>query len=447
MKNRFLSLVLIFSCQVAAFGQKNSPQVRIVNVAKGWANNSINVVVFRKNSLVSFRDTQFISFYDQDKFVVLGKRRIGSTKWTLKKTNFKANTNDAHNTISIMVDGDGYLHLAWNHHNNPLHYSRSVSPGSLDLTNEMPMTGKVETRVTYPEFYRLPNGNLLFFYRNGASGQGNLVINGYDKSKKEWNQLQTNLVDGEGQRNAYWQACVDKRGVIHLSWVWRETPDVASNHDLCYARSRDGGKTWEKSSGEKYVLPITQASAEYIIQIPQKSELINQTSITADGDGNPYIATYWRDSSSLVPQYRLIYLSKGEWKLLSPGFRKTAFSLSGAGTRRIPISRPQVIAWKSGTNLSVAMIFRDVERGDKVSAALWNNIDNRWQMVDLTSTSNGSWEPTFDTELWKEKGLLNLFIQNVQQADAEGTVQMEPQPVQVLEWNPKIAPVKKHPNK
>ena len=32
-----------------------------------------------------------------------------------------------------------------------------------------------------------------------------------------------NLVSGEGKRNAYWQAVTDKKGTIHISWVWRES--------------------------------------------------------------------------------------------------------------------------------------------------------------------------------------------------------------------------------
>ncbi len=68
------------------------------------------------------------------------RRKMGSENWEIKRTPFKG----------------------------------SVKPGSLELSSKMPMTGKNEGRLTYPEFYRLPNGNLLFLYRDGSSGNGNL---------------------------------------------------------------------------------------------------------------------------------------------------------------------------------------------------------------------------------------------------------------------------------
>ena len=55
------------------------------------------------------------------------------------------------------------------------------------------------------------------------------------------------------------------------------------------------GVTWYKSSGEQYELPIQIVNAEYACRLPQNCELINQTSMSADAEGNPYIATYWRE--------------------------------------------------------------------------------------------------------------------------------------------------------
>ena len=428
----FTVFIMVF-CGISA--QKKF-RVKLTDVDSGWANNSINTVIFRKNSLITFKDTQYIAFYDKEQFVVLGKRKTGAAQWQLKQTVYKGHAGDAHNSISIMVDGQGYLHVSWDHHGNPLNYCKSKTPGSLELTDRLSMTGSMEQKVTYPEFHQLPDGDLLFFYRDGASGKGNLVLNRYNTGTRQWTQLHTNLIDGEGQRNAYWQACVDIKGTIHLSWVWRENPDVASNHDMCYAKSTDGGKTWATSAGKKYQVPITATTAEYACRIPQKSELINQTSMIADADGTPYIATYWKEAGDSVPQYHLIYKTAKQWQTQNLGFRKTTFSLSGAGTKRIPVSRPQIIVWKSGNSLKAVVIFRDAERENKVSVAITHDIAKRkWQIIDLTDGGTGSWEPTYDTGLWKEKEIVSLFVQKVEQVDGEGKADVLPQLIKVLEWD------------
>jgi len=257
--------------------------------------------------------------------------------------------------------------------------------------------------------------------------------------QKKWTRLQNELINGEGHRNAYWQMAVDAKGTIHLSWVWRESPDVSSNHDMCYACSKDGGITWQKSTGEKYELPITATNAEYACKIPQGSELINQTSMFADNEGHPFIATYWREQGQAIPQYHLIYKNNGAWKINNLGFRTTAFSLSGSGTKSIPISRPQIIAWNHKNTTAAALVFRDEERGSKVSMAINNNLNtNQWNVKDLTTSTVGEWEPSYDTELWRDKKVLNLFVQKVVQIDGEGKANVPPEPVYVLEWKPGV---------
>ena len=434
----FLMLLLFFACCFTntAIAQKGmeTPAV-ITNVGEGWAGNSINTVVFRKNSLVTHKDVQFISYYDADGFVVLGKRKLREQTWELKRTAYKGNIKDAHNSISIAVDGKGYLHMAWDHHNHPLRYVKSKEPLSLQLTEKMPMTGKDESKLSYPEFYHLPNGDLLFFYRDGGSGNGNMVMNRYDVATQQWSRVQTNLIDGEGKRNAYWQACVVAKGTIHVSWVWRESPDVASNHDMSYALSKDGGRTWQKSTGEVYQLPIKMSTAEIVCTIPQSSELINQTSMTTDAEGNAIIASYWKGKSN-VPQYKIISRSAKGWTVTDLGFRSTDFSLSGAGTKQIPIARPQVLCSGSGKKKQIVLVFRDAERVNKISVACGTILQkSNWKIINLTTNGVGAWEPTFDMELWKAKQQLHLFVQQVTQADAEGVVNTKPQMVQVLEWS------------
>jgi BNR repeat-containing family member len=407
---------------------------RLVPIGEGWAGNTVNTVVFRKNSIVSHKDIQYAAYYDSSGHVILAKRSQGSDQWQITRTDLTGNIRDAHNSISIMADGDGYLHIAWDHHNNALHYTRSIAPGSLELMVAQPMTGSNEIKVTYPEFYKLSNGDLLFLYRDGSSGNGNLVLNRYHLDSKRWERINSNLLDGQGERNAYWQACVDDRGVFHISWVWRETPDVASNHDLCYAKSEDGGRTWMQSNRQLYQLPITAANAEYVSRIPQASELINATSMTTDESGLPYIATYWRPADTNIPQYHLAYFNGKTWNIQQVSDRKTPFSLSGGGTKKIPMSRPQVVV----KGHEVFIIFRDVERGDKVSAFTSKDINKKsWQTIDLANLFTGHWEPSFDTELWRSRKQLHLFVQRSGQGDGEKTEDIAPQIVSILEWTPK----------
>lgn len=433
----------MFGAALSLRAQTLSPQsmpqakTRVVIIARGWAGNQINAVIFRRNSVTSHGPTQYVAFYDSDARVVLARRDLASDKWEIYRTQYSGDVSDAHKSISIAVDGDGFLHLAWNQHNTPLQYCRAIKPGSLELSPELPLLGRKEDRVTYPEFYNLRDGNLLFLYRDGASGNGNLILNRYDRKTKRWARLQDELLSGEGERNAYWQMAVDARGAMHLSWIWRETPDVATNHDLCYARSTDGGKSWTKSSGEKYQLPITARTAEYVVRIPPGSELINQTSMSVDAEGRPYIATYWRPAGTTVPQYHLVSHDGHQWRTSQITHRTTSFSLSGQGTRRIPISRPLIVVRRSGDRNEVIVIFRDIERGDRVSAAVSTSLEGgSWSLGDLTEQSVGMWEPTYDSVVWNKKSELHLFVQTVGQGEAEGIENIPPQMISILEWRP-----------
>ena len=426
-----LPALLCVGSTLAAHAQTPAP------VGLAWAKNNVNSAIFRKNSVVSQGQNQYVAYYDSAGYVTLGKRRLPAGPWQVQRTKYQGNVKDAHNVISLMADGAGYLHLSFDHHNNPLHYCRSTAPGSLDMGALQPMTGDREQKVSYPEFHRYPNGDLLFMYRDGGSGNGNLVLNRYDQKTQKWTRLHDVLIDGEGQRNAYWQACIDARGTIHVSWVWRESPNVASNHDMAYARSTDGGKTWQKSTGEKYQVPITAATAEYAARIPQNSELINQTAMTADAAGTPYIASYWRPAGTQVPQYQLIHLVGKTWQTSQISQRTTPFSLSGVGTKRIPISRPQLLVATQKGKTAAYLLFRDAERQDR--ASVLQNPDlgkSQWTAADLTSTTVGNWEPSYDTERWKKEGLLSLFVQRTGQGDGETLENLRAQPVYVLDWQP-----------
>ncbi len=286
---------------------------RLVEVGKGFSSTSVNTTVFRNNSIVTHGNTQYISYYDAEGWLMLGKRRLGTGEWILHRTQYKGHVKDAHNIISMMVDGDGYLHLSFDHHGHKLNYCRSIAPDTLVLGDKEPMIGNEEEDVTYPEFHLLADGGLLFVYRSGASGRGNMVMNRYDVKSRKWERVQDVLVDGENERNAYWQLYVDQSGTIHLSWVWREydrsvacAENAVTNHDLGYAYSDDGGMTWQNSAGAIIGRTgtgdmIGLGDEHLVAEISINAALINQETQRIDSEGRFHTVVsyvpepYWDD--------------------------------------------------------------------------------------------------------------------------------------------------------
>lgn len=434
-KTIFVHLLFIYGCFLQSC-INNKVKTELSEVVLGYSSTSVNTTSFRNSSVTTFGDTQYIAYYDSDEYMVIGKRKLGENVWQTLRSDYKGRCRDAHDVISLGVDGDGYLHVSFDQHAQKLKYCVSVAPGSLELSELKSMTDTLENSVTYPEFHRLSNGDMLFIYRDGSSGNGNMVINLYDTVNKKWNMIQSNLIDGEGERNAYWQMCIDNNDVVHVSWTWRESPNVETNHDICYAKSYDKGKTWFNSKGEQYVLPINISNAEIVCDVPQNSELINQTCMTVDSKGDVYIATYWRDADSTVPQYRLIWNDGKVWRNTQVSNRTQPFTLSGGGTKKIPVSRPKIAVENVKDKTIVYYICRDEEYQNKALLYLNENMESdfsKWEKYEMTLFELGAWEPSYDYQLWKEKQLLHIFVQKTAQGDHETVSELEPQMVYLMQ--------------
>lgn len=417
---------------------------RLLPIASdGWAGSSVNVLAGLQHNLITHGSTQYAAFYAQDATLVLAQRTIGSDLWTSVRTPFRGRVADAHNTVVIAVDGEGVLHVAWDHHGNALNYARGIAPGSLELGERQPMTGSREERVTYPSFLLLPDGDLLCLYRDGVSGRGDLVLNRYDIATRTWSQVQSNLIDGEGRRSAYASALVDAEGGLHLAWVWRDSPDVATNHDLAYARSHDGGVTWTSVRGAPLRLPLTADHADYALRIGTGRSLMNPPSLAVDEDGNPYLANYWCPADSEIPQYHLVHHDGTDWRVQQVTQRTTPFTLSGAATKRPPLSRAVLVTqrgWRKPRE--VFLLYRDDERGGRIIAAACRDfVQPAWTFHELTANSTGAWEPSLDPQQWTRMAQVHLLVQPVQQRDGndQQAADVPPTTVSSLIWSPFVA--------
>ncbi len=400
-------------------------------LGRAHAATTVNSTIFC-HPVASGARRQYAAFYDGDARVVLVRRTWDEKEFTVERTPYSGNVRDAHNGIALGVDGRGVLHMAWDHHGHPLRYVRSVGPGSLKLTAKIRMNGEDEDRVTYPEFFPLDDGGLLFLYRSGASGNGDTVLKRWKVQTGDWATVRSQLISGEGDRNAYTnQLVIDAQGRWHLSWCWCETPDAATNHDICYARSDDEGRTWRKSTGAPYTLPITEANAEVALAIPPNSELINQTTMAVDASGQPRIATYFRPRGGGSPQIHAIWNDSRAWRVSQATDRKLDFRLSGRGSRSLPMSRPLVLVDRRDRT---HIIWRDEERTNGISLATCADLRaGSWTTRDLTTEPLDRWEPTCDLAAWRNRGVLYLYHQRVGQGDGDRPVPLAPTKASVLE--------------
>ena len=416
-----LAALLVLStahCAQAAQAIEAVKPARLLNIGPAYSGSSVNVVANRRHALFTHARTQFAAYYDTDDYLVLARRALGSDEWVTRRSDFKGNVKDAHNSISIAVDRTGILHVAWDHHDSPLNYARGVRPLELELARVSSMTGVAEERVTYPEFHLLANGDLLFLYRDGQSGRGRLVLNRYFVKERAWKAVQSNLIDGEGARSPYWSLAVDRIGGVHLAWTWRETPDVATNHDLAYAHSTDGGVTWRTTEGASLKVPLTVASDSYAARIPTQRNLMNPPWITADWRGRPHIVTYWSDAPDSPPQFRVVYRLKGNWHTETITQRAQGFELAGTGTRHPPISRGVFAVEGKKDEPAAHLIYRDDAVGNGALLVSTERLGSgQWHTRELTRGSLGAWEPTIDPVQWQRFQELHLLIQPVQQRD------------------------------
>jgi rhamnogalacturonyl hydrolase YesR len=387
---------------------------------KAWAYSPVAPLAGAHQTLFTDGVYQYTAFYDAEGYLTLGKRRLGEDHWQLQKANHKASVKDAHDHISLVVDGEHYVHLAWDHHNNPLHYARGKAPGSLELEEPDSMVGSQEQSVTSPQFFRLPDGDLLFQYRDGGSANGRLVMNRYDTKNRRWLRTHNSLIDGQGKRSAYWNMALDKQGTLHLAWIWRDTPDLANNRDIAYARS-DGGRSWVTINGKPLKLPITQASADYAIKIPPKSNLMSPPVIATDDDGHPFIASYWSPKPKAKPRYQVIYATEGHWEQMEGPEAEEHFSLNGQDTKHLPLSRPVLLVENGREDHKehwVHLIYRN-HFGQVVAATADKLEQPQWHERILIKEPMGAWEPNIDPVQWARLGQAHMLVQQLEQQEGD----------------------------
>jgi hypothetical protein len=284
-------------------------------------------------ALLTHGKMQYVGYYDEQRRMTVASRRLAENTWRYQVLPSKVGW-DSHNYITMAADDHDRLHVTGNMHGNPLVYFVTETAGDIATLQKRSMTGEREGRVTYPRFLENHLGKLVFTYRDGGSGNGMRIVNQYDSSADEWSRLLDQpLLDGQGKRNAYpLDAVRGPDGWFHLVWVWRDTPDCATNHNLSYARSRDL-LNWQAADGSTVTLPLTLAQPSLVVDpIPSGGGIINGCQkLFFDAQGQPIISYHKADADGNMQIYAA-RAENGEWvrRVLTDWTKPVLFSGYGS---------------------------------------------------------------------------------------------------------------------
>lgn len=451
----------------------------------GYAGSAINAITFAQNNLITVGDQQFISYYRRhatdpghpdNNTVVVGRRNLGASQWEIFSTDFVSfNINDTHNVISCAIDGDGILHMAWGVHVHALLYARSNAPvtGTAPITmvslGTAGMTGQ-ENGVTYPRFQTLPDGDVVFLYREGGSGNGDWYLNRFDIDTDTWAPVHANgsgiqqplmLGRGDSPDNCFYpdRLTLGPDGMLHMAGVFRYNDDsqagqsgYQTNHRYVYLRSPDGGTSWERSDGSTIDLPVVEAAwfqnlgaahvPEIVKDLPEGRSIMNMSGMTTDSAGRPIIANWWADDAGTgdhTRQYHIFFHDGTGWHQRTVSARAidnpaTRYSESLLGSSKM--GRPVVL---TDTDDRIIVVYHD-NRFDGItvvfSLPLAQDPDRLyWTRMNITSEDLGGWEATYDEERWKRDGVLQMLCQTLPGIGASYVSQNNSTPVSVIEWN------------
>jgi hypothetical protein len=352
-KNHILSITIVFLLQsgLALMAQTNKEQIVInetnktesiiqtIKIDKVWAGHPVGFC------LLTHGNRQYITYYNAERKMIAGQRNMTDENFILHKLPVTSRETtggtstvlgwDSHNYVTLGIDKDGFIHLSGNMHVNPLTYFRSTKPGDIStLVQVMEMVGTNEKRCTYPHFLNTREGELIFHYRDGGSGDGNEIYNIYSCETKKWSRLlDSPLTDGQGLMNAYQtQPTLMEDNWYHVYWVWRDTPDCSTNHDLSYIKSPDL-KNWFNAFGDPIQLPATLDKKTVIVDpIPVKGGIINLAAKLCLDKSNKPLFVYHKYDSNGNLQFYVAHIEGKKWILQQITNWDYRWEFSGGGS-------------------------------------------------------------------------------------------------------------------
>lgn len=382
------------------------------------ANNvaNVNSLPFTQDPLATAGDRQYAVWVSGPRRApLLAWRDLPAGPWSapldlsaVPGSPFTAETKlDPHHSYALGIDARGRVHVAGNNHNEALRYAVSES-GDPTRWQAGEMIGADEERVTYPAFVSLPDGTLLFFYRDGRAGHGDVYLNRLASEGEHWQRVGM-LVAGRGSDESPYlnHVAVGSDGALHVSGCFRGKGGAAANRDVWHVMSDEGGATWRSAEGEPLSLPLTHETVPLLVSTPPRgSGLVNQMGAGVDAAGRPHIACFRYDDAGAT-QVAVASHDGTRWR------SRDIASLSHRMETDIPIvdasvARPQIACTADG---NVWAVFRATHDG-RAGRLTCIRCTPELPLLELPLYDGdlGAWEPTLDSRALRERDELHLLL-------------------------------------
>jgi hypothetical protein len=356
-----------------------------------------NGQVFIQDNLWTTRRWQYAVWVAPDGTPYAGRRSNEGGRWrtvdlaTLPGNPFATPTaDDEHNVYVIGVDAKGAAHVAGNMHNDKLRYANADA--ALERWAQAPRPSP-SASMTYPAFAGLPDGTLMFWRRDGISGQGSVALDVLAPGASTWKKRGV-ILDGRPSRESPYlhHIAVDHRtGAIHLLFMWRAGAGAATNSDVGYARSDDAGRTWQTTGGSDLELPITHATAETVIDTaPTGSGLLNQAGLTVDAAGRPHGVVVFDRGAGQRALEHLWLTAGGRWESESVETGGIEGRPQLAGT---PDGRVWLLAARGGSVVAIDVSIGRARLGERTIARVPQG-----------------WEVSYDSQALARTGRIQMLI-------------------------------------
>ncbi len=211
-----------------------------------------------------------------------------------------------HDQPTIAIDGDGYIHVWTDMHNDNWRYFRSSAPHDVsDLRQRTDMPGS--GLFTYPVAKTDASGNVWLIIRNRQSNEGRGELYRWTDATNIWAKISTFAYNADAVVYPD-DIAFGTDGSVNIVWEWAKTSPRSLRHYGSFLRYNPGTGAWTYIDGTAATLPVSLTSSASLFFLPLQPGEAFTTSETAQGlqsvkvainpaDNRPTIAYRYRPTN------------------------------------------------------------------------------------------------------------------------------------------------------